>query len=127
MRTIIKKGYTIEVKLPEECGYAGYSIECTYRYSKRIEKYTLHMWLLRDDLDDKFKIDLQTVDMQYIEGERYTIEDKIRALIIRAGLSGFFDPYVDRVQYICSCFDRGNELFEKESLKNWTEGGVENL
>ena len=127
MRTIIKKGYTIEVKLPKECGYAGYSIECTYRYSKRIEQYILHMWLLRDDLDDKFKIDTQTTDMQHIQGDRYTIEDKIRELIIRAGLSGYFDRYVDRVQYICRCFDRGNELFEEESLKNSMEGCAENL
>ena len=31
------KGHVIEIKLPEECGYKGYSVECRYQFDKSKE------------------------------------------------------------------------------------------
>lgn len=112
------KGYTIEIKLPEECanGYKGYSIECTYRYLKSQEKYLISMWLKREDISDKFKIDSQEVNTLPLSGTKETIVDNICRVIEQGGLSGFFDEYIRRFEYTYNCFERGNDIYEMESL-----------
>lgn len=112
------KGYTMEIKLPEECGYEGYSVECRYQYDKEKEKYSLSMWLMRNDIDDRFKIDSQEIDTQYISGTRETIRQNICRIVEQASLSGFFDTYIQRYEYTYKCFDKGDEIFEKERLSN---------
>lgn len=112
------KGYTIEINLPEECGHEGYSVECTYQYSKEKEKYLLSMWLKKDDIDDKFKIDSQEIDTQYISGTKENIRQNICRIVEQASLLGYFDYYIERYEYTCKCFDKGNELFEKERIGN---------
>lgn len=110
------KGYTIEINLPEEYGYKGYSIECTYQYDKEKEKYLLSMWLKRNDIGDKFKIDSHKIDTQYISGTKETIKQNICRIVEQAVLSGFFDYYIESFEYTCKCFDKGDEIFEKERL-----------
>lgn len=110
------KGYTIEINLPEECGHDGYLVECTYQYDKDKEKYLLSMWLKRIDIDDKFKIDSQEIDSQYISGTHENIKQNICRIVEQASLSGFFDRYIERYEYTYKCFDRGDELFEKERM-----------
>lgn len=75
------------------------------------------MWLKRDDIDDDFKIDSQEIDTQYISGTKENIEDNIIRIVEQASLSGYFDHYIERFKYTYDCFERGNELFEQESLK----------
>lgn len=110
------KGYTIEIALLEECGYKDYSVECTYQYDKNEEKYLLSMWLKRNDIDDKFKIDSQEIDTQYISGTKENIRHNIRMIVEQASLSGFFDHYIERYEYTYKCFELGNALFEFETL-----------
>ncbi len=112
------KGYTIEINLPEECGHKGYSVECTYQYNKKKEKYSLSMWLKRNDIDDKFKIDSQEIDTQYISGTRETIRQNICKIVEYASLSGFFEYYIERYEMTYKCFDLGHELLEKEMMDN---------
>lgn len=112
------KGYTIEIKLPEEFGYRGYSVECTYSYDKEKEKYLLSMWLKGNGIDDRFKIDSQEIDTQYIPGTRETIRQNICRIVEQASLSGFFDHYIHRYKYTYQCFDKGHEFFEKERLSD---------
>lgn len=114
MLNTVREGYTIRIKLPEECGYEGYSVKCTYRYNKKKEKYLFSMQLKRDDIDDDFKIDSQEIDTQYISGTKETIEKNIIRIVEQASLSGYFDYYIERFNYTCNCFERGNELFERE-------------
>ena len=64
-------GYSIEINLPKK--YSGYSVECQYQFDKEKEKYILSMWLKRNDIDNRFKIDSHTIDTQYISGTRETI------------------------------------------------------
>lgn len=112
----IREGYTIRIKLPEECGYEGYSVKCIYKYHKKKEKYLLSMWLKRDDINEDFKIDSQEIDTQYISGTQETIEENICRIVEQASLSGYFDHYIERYEYTNKCFERGNELFELERL-----------
>lgn len=116
MLNVKYKGNTIEIDLPEECGHEGYSAECTYKYDKHKEKYILSMWLKHKDIDDKFKIDSQEIDTQYIPGTRETIVDNICKIVENASLSGFFEYYINRYEYGKACFERGNDLFENERL-----------
>ena len=104
------KGYLIEVKLPE----SDYSVLCRYKYVKNKDKYLLSMWLMRNDIDDTFKIDSQEIDTQYISGDKDSIRDNIVKIIEQANDSGFFDYYVERFEYVHKCFDRGNKLYESE-------------
>lgn len=118
-----KKGYTLEIKLPEECGYKGYSVECTYKYHKRKEKYSLCMVLKRNTISNRFKLCSQEIDTQYISGTRETIEDNICRIVEQASVSRFFDYFIERFEYELSCFERGNELFEQERLSK-RNGGI---
>lgn len=118
MQNVIREGYTIRIALPEECGYEGYSVKCTYKYIKAREKYMLSMWLRRNDIDDDFKIDAQEIDARYIPGTRETIEDNIRTIVTNSSLNGFFNRYIERFEYTYACFERGNELFEQERLED---------
>lgn len=113
MKKVIREGYTIRIFLPEECGYEGYSVKCTYKYIKSQEKYRLSMWLHREDIDDDFKIDSQEIDTQLIRGTKDTIENNIYRVVQQASLSGFFEPYIRRFEYTYSCFEKGDELYEK--------------
>ncbi len=112
------KGYTIEINLPKECGHEGYSVECTYRYDKEKKKYLLSIGLRRNDVDDQFKIDSQEIDTQYISGTKETIRQNICRIVEQAGVSGFFDRYIERYEYTYKCFDKGNALFEEERIGN---------
>lgn len=120
-----REGYTIRIQLPEECGHVGYYVKCTYKYNKKIDKYTLDMWLMYNDIDDEFQIKAQEIDKQNISGTRDTIEDNICKIVEYASLSGYFEESIKRFEYTYKCFDRGNELFERERLclrgKDWQE------
>lgn len=108
--------YTIRIQLPEECGHEGYSVKCTYKYSKKLDKYILDMWLMRNDVDDEFQIRSQEIDKQPISGTKDTIEDNICQMVEYASLSGYFEDYIKRFEYTYQCFDKGNEFFESERI-----------
>lgn len=112
------KGHVIEIKLPKGCGYVGYSVECRYQFDKKKGKYQLSMWLKRDDIGDRFKIESQHIDTQYISGTRENIRQNICLVVEQACKSGFFEKYIKAYQYTYECFDRGDELFEKERMHN---------
>lgn len=112
------KGNTIEIKLPEKCRYEGYSVECTYKYHKKTEKYLLSMWLKRNDIGDKFKIESQEIDTQYISGTRDTIVENICRIVNQMMVAGYFNYYIERYEYTFKCFDRGDEFYEKERLRS---------
>lgn len=111
-------GETIAIELPAECGYEGYSVECTYKYNKYQSKYVLSMWLKHNDVDDKFKIDSQEIDTQMISGSEHTVRSNICRIVEQASLSGFFTHYIERFEYTYLCFQRGNDIFEEERSKN---------
>lgn len=109
-------GRIISVELPEECGQEGYSVWCAYKYNKWKDKYSLSMWLKRNDIDDTYKIDHQHIDTQYIFGTKESIRDNICRVVEQISKYGFFTPYIEKFEHTYKCFDRGNDLYEQEKL-----------
>lgn len=115
------KGNTITIEL-SDFGYESYIVECAYHFDKHEDKYALSMWLNRTDLEDRMKLSSKKVDIQYIPGTRKTIVENICRIVHQAATvendNGvrYFDYFVERYEYELACFDRGNELFEKERL-----------
>lgn len=107
-------GTTIEVKLPDQDGYRGYSAVCRYIFDHDVEKYRLSMWLHYEEIDDLFKIDAQEIDTQYITSEKKDIKKNICRIVEQMYSCGFFDDYIRRFEYTYDCFNRGNELMEAE-------------
>ena len=111
----IRKGQVLDISL-SEFGYQDYYAECTYKYIKSKEKYMLSVRLYRYDIEDKMRISNKGIDFQYISGTKETIEENICRVIYEMCVNKHFDDYVERYEYDLVCFDRGNELYEKESI-----------
>lgn len=105
------KRTTLTIDLPEECGHAGYSVDCSYSFDENNRQYLLSMELFRNDIGDK-----QSIDSQYISGDTTTIENNIQHIVKYASMSGYFDRYIHKYEYTYKCFDKGNEFFEEETL-----------
>lgn len=109
-------GYSIEIKLTGK--YRRYSVECQYQFDKEKEKYILSMWLKRNDVNNRFKIDSQKIDTQYISGTRETIKLNICRIVEQACSTGYFDSFIHDFEKLYECFDKGFELLSKESESN---------
>ena len=107
------KGTTFAIDLPEECGHSGYYIDCSYFFDKNKMQYMVTMRLRRNDIEEY----TQPVKCQYIKGDRKTIDYIIRKDVEDSALSGFFEEYIQKYEYMCKCFDKGNDFFENEKLK----------
>jgi hypothetical protein len=117
----IFKGNMLIIEL-SDFGYKNYFVECAYHFDKLNSKYSLSMWLNRNDIEDRMMLSSKKVDTQYISGTRETIVENICRIVHQAvtvesenGVR-YFDYFVERYEYELACFDRGNELFEKERL-----------
>lgn len=115
------KGQTIEINL-SKWGYKNYIVECAYHFDKRVGKYSLSVWLNRNDIEDRMQLSSKKVDTQYISGTKETIIENICRIVHQAATVAdengekYFDPFVERYEYELKCFERGNELFEQELL-----------
>lgn len=105
-------------------GYPNYIAECVYYFDKKKEKYSLSIWLNRTDLENRMRLSSKEVDTQYIPGTRENIVENICKIVYCAATvvdkekgTKFFDKYVKMYEYELMCFERGNELFEKERLE----------
>lgn len=112
-------GYSIEINLPKK--YSGYSVECQYQFDKDKCKYLLSMWLKRNDIGNRFRIDSQKIDTQYISGTRETIRSNICRIVEQACSTGYFDSFIRDFEKLYECFDKGFELLSKESESNGIE------
>lgn len=108
-------GHSIEINL-SKWGYKNYIAECAYHFDKREGKYSLSMWLNRNDMEDRMRLSSKKIDTQYISGTRETIVENICRIVHQACINGYFNYFVERYEYELSCFERGNNLFEKERL-----------
>ena len=115
------KGNTITIEL-SDFGYENYIVECAYHFDKHEDKYALSMWLNRNDIEDRMMLSSKKVDTQYIPRTKETIVENICRIVHHAATiendNGvrYFDYFVEIYEYELACFDRGNELFEKERL-----------
>ena len=109
-------GYSIEINLPKK--YSGYSVECQYQFDKEKEKYILSMWLKRNDIGNRFRIDSQKIDTQYISGTRETIRSNICRIVEQACLTGYFDSFIRDFEALYKCFNKGFELLTIEESES---------
>lgn len=115
------KGNTLTIEL-SDFGYENYFVECAFHFDKQKDKYSLSMWLNRNDIEDRMRLSSKKVDTQYIPGTKETIVEYICHIVHQAATVAdedgirYFDPFVERYEYELKCFDRGNELFEQERL-----------
>ena len=125
LREIMKpkcKGQNVEIKL-SNWGYKNYVAECAFYFDKRKDKYSLSMWLRNTNIEDRMRLSSKKVDTQYIPGTKETIVENICRIVYQAATVAdeetgkkYFDHFVERYEYELACFERGNELFEKERL-----------
>ena len=109
-------GQCITIPLSQFCSdekYYGYSISCIYKFNKELEKYMVSMWLMRNDVRDKFRIQNQKIDTQPLSGDKYTIRDNICKVVRYAMQHHYFDNYIDSYEYTYKCFNIGDELTSK--------------
>lgn len=111
------EGTTISISLTD-FGYKDYFVECTYHFVKAKDKYALSMWLARKDLDDRMKLSSKKIDTQFIHGTKDTIMENVCRVVHQMCMNGSFDSYVERYEYELDCFEKGNEMYEAESLAN---------
>lgn len=116
------KGNSLTISL-SKWGYPNYIAECEYYFNKSKEKYSLSVWITRNDIEDRMYLSSKKVDTQYISGTRETIVENICRVIHQAATvtdektgKKYFDRFIERYEYELVCFKRGNELFEQERL-----------
>lgn len=92
----------------------GYTIVAFVNNDEDETKYEVALYI-RDEETSLF--DLMS-DFEYLEFSttQKTIHAAILKQIATLMKNGCFDIYFDRYEYMLECFDRGNELFEQESL-----------
>lgn len=116
-------GNTLEINL-SQFGYKNYIAECAYRFDKKKEKYSLSVWIFRNDIGDRMGLSSKKVDTQYISGTKETIVENICRIIYQAATVAnengkkYFDHYVERYEYELACFERGNEFLSREDWQN---------
>lgn len=132
LREIMKpkfKGNTLTIDL-SDFGYENYFTECTYHFDKQEGKYSLSMWINRNDMEDRMRLSSKKVDTQYISGTKETIVENICRVVHQAATVAdengerYFDYFIERYEYELACFERGNELFEQERLKQINGGAA---
>lgn len=111
------QGTLITIKLPRS-QYADYVIDCSYRYLKEIDKYSLSMWLRNTEVDDRFQICSQGINTQLITSTRENIKRDICNLVEQAANSSYFDNAIETYEYTLKCFERGNAEFENERCES---------
>lgn len=122
------KGSTITIKL-SQFGYQNYFVECSYYFDKKKGKYALSVYLCRNDQDDKMRLSCKHIDTQYIYGTKDTIIENIcrviyqLANVVNDNGKKYLDYFVDRYEYELACFERGNELYEKERIEQMKNDG----
>ena len=117
--TYANEGYSITVALSQfndDEKYKGYSASCQYKYDKRKEKYSLCMWLKHASMDQKYHVEYDGIDTQYISGTRESIRENVCRIVEVMMVQNRFDYFIDRYEYDMKCCEKGAEILEAEGL-----------
>ena len=91
-----------------------YSVIAVKSYDQEEHNYYVDLYLKEKSVD---KLDLiETAESLKFSVDYKTINSAILKHIATLLSENFFDYYINRYEYELKCFDRGNELFEKERL-----------
>lgn len=92
-----------------------YSVVTFVNWNKENNRYEATFYIKRNDVNLLDLIEkLENVSFQNSDPKsiRTDIANYITALLS----DGFFNYYINRYEYEQKCFDKGNEIFEKERL-----------
>ena len=91
-----------------------YSVIAIKSWNSEEHKYVVQL-MLKENTVDKWVLIEKAESLEF--NVDYKIINKAILKHVATLLSdGFFDYYIQRYEYELKCFDRGNELFEKERL-----------
>lgn len=113
------EGYSITINLSQfnkDEKYKGYSASCQYKYNKENEKYSLCMWLKHSTMDQKYHVEYDGIDTQYISGTRETIRENICRIVKVMMDQHHFDYFIDRYEYDMKCCEKGAEILDAKGM-----------
>ena len=91
-----------------------YTVIAIKSWNQDEKKYYVQL-MLKENTVDKWDL-IETAESLEFSVDYKTINSAILKHIATLLSENFFDYYIDRYEYELKCFDRGNELFEKERL-----------
>lgn len=91
-----------------------YKIKAEYVFDKELGKYIVTFYLRQSQVGMWDQIDKAT-DITF-DSPCETIKTDIAKYFTKLLIKGFFQYYIDRYVYQMKCFDKGNDLYEKERL-----------
>lgn len=107
------EGYGVVVPLnqiSEDEKFKNYSVSCHYMFKKDVKKYSVKMWLKRNDIDGKFGMSFEGIDEQLVPGTRKNIREHICRIVEQMVLNGYINEFIDRFEYDMLCCEKGFEF-----------------
>lgn len=92
----------------------NYIVKAEFVFDKNSEKYSVTFYIRQSHVGMWDQIDKAT-DILF-DSPRETIKADIAKYFTKLLIEGFFKYYIDRYIYQMKCFDRGNDLYERERL-----------
>lgn len=92
----------------------NYKVKAEYVFDKVSGKYIVTFYLRQSHVGMWDQIDKAT-NITF-DSPRETVKTDIAKYFTKLLIEGFFQYYIDRYVYQMNCFDRGNDLYEKERL-----------
>ena len=92
----------------------GYTVIAVTGFDAENGVYTTTLFL-KDNTIDTWKI-IENAENLEFHANQNTINSAILKKVSEFLKEGFFDYYIDRYEYELKCFDRGNEIIEKERM-----------
>ena len=103
----IESSITISVEISND-----YIVWAMANWDKENQKYAVTMYLQRNDVDLLDKMEQLNCE---IESDRKSIKSDLCKMITYLLDNNKFDSFINRYEYQMQCFDKGNELLEKEN------------
>lgn len=100
---------TIEVDLQN-----GYKVIALARWNCTEKKYYVTLMIHEQSVDNWSLIEKE--ERIPLESDVKSIKKDMSTFVTNLLTDGFFKEYIERYEYELKCFDRGNELFEKERM-----------
>lgn len=113
------EGFAITINLSQfndDEKYRGYAASCQYKYDKQKQKYSLCMWLKHSTMDQKYHVEYDGIDTQYISGTRETIRENICRIVEVMMKQKYFDYFIDRYEYDMKCCEKGAEILDAKGM-----------
>jgi hypothetical protein len=90
----------------------GYSIIAFKKYISEDNQYEVALYLKDNVVDDLYCI--EDKDNIRFNATQKTINSAILKTVATLLFDGFFKKYIDRINYMMECFNKGDEIFCRE-------------